>query len=119
MLLISEANRNAYNTQYTENLADYYTSGYYEFTPEAEEGQEQPPSEWVYLPGNKNGIYKWDAVLSGSTESEAKSDLQSRKWEKEITASLRNMQSARTISSATSCASSFRPANSKEHLKNK
>ena len=90
--VISEANRNAYDTQYTENLADYYTSGYYEFTPESEEGQEPPSSEWLYLSGDKTGIYKWDAVLSGSTESEAKSDLQSRRWEKEITASLRNME---------------------------
>lgn len=90
--IVSEANRSAYDTQYTENLADYYTSGYYEFTPEAEEGQEPPPSEWLYLSGDKTGIYKWDAVLSGSTESEAKSDLKNRRWEKEITASLRNME---------------------------
>ena len=42
------------------------------------------PELWEYLPGDAEGICKWDAVLSSATESEAKTDLTNKIWRHEI-----------------------------------
>ena len=132
-LVVSEANRNAYDTDYTEDIQDLFSSGWYERALE-DKGEwnattntptltdnvaanfgnyyevsvagtrfsksfvvgdfilcrdpagvwsksKQTDPVWTYLPGDKTGIYKWDAVLGGQNESEAKSDLNKKKKE--------------------------------------
>lgn len=91
-LIVSEMNRNAYESEYDINMLDYYTSGYYEYQPEQEEGQEAPPKQWGYVAGDKTGIYKWDAVLSGEDESEAKSDLLTKRVESRLTTKVRDIR---------------------------
>ena len=91
-LIISDSNRNAYNSEFTEDLQDYYTCGWFEADAPKSETQsdssgttEETPSTtedtsstiWTFLPGDdpKSGIYCWEGVLSGRSESEAVSDL--------------------------------------------
>ena len=42
------------------------------------------PELWDYLPGTADGIYRWDAVLSSASESEAAGDLQNKKRKRQI-----------------------------------
>lgn len=146
-LTISAAYNTAYDTEYTEDIQDYFTSGWYEreledmgewdasansptltnnnpsnygksyrvstagtrFGISFKEGDyivcvdksgawsksPEPATVWDYISGSKVGIYKWDAVLSGSTESEAKSDLAAKKWIKKIQAKVRSLKYGR------------------------
>lgn len=100
-LMISDSNRNAYESEFTEDLQDYYTCGWYE-TDAPKEPQEttSDPSEetdstiWVFLPGDdpKTGVYCWEGVLSGRTESEAVTDLdQKSAIDQKIQANTRNL----------------------------
>lgn len=87
-LVISSANKNAYNEAYTEDFQDYVNGGWYESYLNDESGT----SEWKYIESDKTGIYKWIGVLSGTSESEAKSSLDSRKWKKEISLETKNIK---------------------------
>lgn len=90
-LILSEANRNAQNIICDDDILDCYTAGYYEFTPETTDGSTADP-EWVYISGDKTGIYKWDAVLTGSVESEAKSDLAKRSRNTKLQADVHDLR---------------------------
>lgn len=74
-LIVSEANKNAYDTQINEDILDFYTAGYYEKQPEDTEAE----SEWIYISGEKTGIYKWECRLNGGNLSEARTDLNNKK----------------------------------------
>lgn len=91
-LIVSEANRNAYNTEYAEDLQDYYTEGWYEQEQEEVDGA-RPDPVWTKIEkdSSKSGIYRWETVLSGSVESEAKAALNAKVWEKKIQTKTRDI----------------------------
>lgn len=103
-LILSEANKNAYDTQITGDCLDYYSCGWYEKQLEIDEETEEPQTEWVYLEGDtdktgidqpwidQTGIYRWEAVLSGGNQSEAKSSLTTKKKNHELSLKSRNIQ---------------------------
>lgn len=78
-LIISETNGSAYNSRYSEDIQNYYSSGWYEKI-----SSESEDSEWVQLikDKEKTGIYKWDGVLYGTSPSEGTNSLNNKKWEK-------------------------------------
>ena len=142
--MISDDNRNAYDSEYMEDCQNYYTSGWYErqsedrgdwnantnnptltnnlagnygkhyrvsttgtrfgiafkegeyivcrFLGGAWEKANEIEPIWTYLPGTTSGIYQWDAVLTGTVESEAQTNLQSKKWEKTVKAKVRSLK---------------------------
>lgn len=92
-LTISEGNRNAVNIQYTQDLLDYASGGYYPYQPETPEGQQRPDPVWTYLPkdASKIGIYKWDCVLSGAAETEARTELMKKAEVREATATTQGL----------------------------
>lgn len=77
-IVLSEDNRNAYDTEYNADILDMATAGWYEYTPE-EAGTEEIPaeSEWRYMETDdpQSGRYRFEKILSGTDESEAKQDL--------------------------------------------
>lgn len=88
-LIISESNKNAYASQIDEDCLEYYTCGWYEEQPEAEEGSgSAPESVWKFIPGDtaKTGIYRWECVLSGTSLSDARSELEKKTWSSSIQA---------------------------------
>lgn len=84
--IVSEGNRNAYETKYTDDALDYCSGGWYEEQQEAQDGNaEMPESIWKYIEKDtKTGIYRWEGLLNGSVESEAKSDLKKKQWQKKV-----------------------------------
>lgn len=91
-LIISEDNRNAYDTEYSEDMLNHYTAGWYETHPEIDDGE--IVTDWIYLPGDtsKTGIYRWETRLTGETESEANSDLKNKRYEEKVLAKLYNLK---------------------------
>lgn len=69
-LLISEPNKNAYETAVCEDILDLADCGYY-----GEDG---------YISGTKQGIYRWEALLTSNTETEAASELAQKKNNSEV-----------------------------------
>lgn len=86
-LIVSQSERNAYDVNYSRDLQNYYTDGVYEFTPEPvtdEDGNTaDTETEIRTIDGGtgKTGLYKWVAPLTGGNDSEARSDLKSKKIE--------------------------------------
>ncbi|MCH5186254.1 MAG: hypothetical protein J1F64_09050 [Oscillospiraceae bacterium] len=88
-LIISEANGNAYDSRFSEDIQDYYSSGWYEkISANSDEG------EWVQIvkDGDKTGIYKWDGVLYGTSASEGNNSLNNKKWRKITKMQTRNLR---------------------------
>lgn len=77
-LLISEANKNAYDTSASYDILDLADCGYY--------------GENGYLQGDKSGIYRWEAVLQDETEPEAAISLAEKKENSEVSLKLRNLR---------------------------
>ncbi len=92
-LIISEANKNAYDTEITDDCLDFYTGGWYEQKSETQEGETDGGSTWIYIPGvsEKTGIYRWECTLSGSNESEAKSSLRTKRRKNETAVKSRDL----------------------------
>jgi len=88
-IVISESNMNAYNSRYIEDLQNYYSSGFYEKI-----SSESDESEWIEIvkDGDKEGIYRWEGVLYGTSLSEGKKSLNNKKWEKVIKMQTRNLK---------------------------
>ena len=80
-LLISEANKNAYDASVSYDILDLADCGYY--------------GENGYLQGDKSGIYRWETVLQDETESEAAISLAAKKENAEISLKLRNLKLGR------------------------
>lgn len=78
-LVISESNSNAYDSRYSEDLQNYYNSGWYEKI-----SAESTESEWIQIvkDDTKTGIYHWDGVLYGTSPSEGNTSLKNKRWEK-------------------------------------
>lgn len=96
-LVVSEDNQNAYETAYIEDFLDYYTCGWYEEEQEADSEGNQPEAVRTYLEGDggETGIYRWECLLSGTTEEEARRQLQSRLWNQTARAKVRDIQFGR------------------------
>lgn len=77
-LLISEPNKNAYETSLCEDILDFADCGYY-----GEDG---------FITGDKQGIYRWETLLSGKTEAEAAAQLNEKKIKSEILLKLRGLK---------------------------
>lgn len=77
-LLISESNKNAYDTAIRYDILDLADCGYY-----GEDG---------YLSGENSGIYRWEAVLPEQTETEAELSLKEKKENSEYSLKLRNFK---------------------------
>lgn len=81
-LVVSVGHRNVYSMTYDEDLQDYCGSGWYEAVSD-DDGQTESRWECVSKNDGKTGIYRWEGVLGGTSNSEAVSSLASRKWEKD------------------------------------
>ena len=77
-LLISEANKNAYDTAASFDILDLADCGYY-----GEDG---------YLQSSNSGIYRWETVLQAESEQEAEFSLRGKKENGEISLKLRNLR---------------------------
>ena len=77
-LLISESNKNAYDTSLCEDILDLADCGYY-----GDDG---------YIAGNNQGIYRWETILTGTTETEASAELSKSKINNEILLKLRGLK---------------------------
>ncbi|MBR4721408.1 MAG: hypothetical protein IK057_06580 [Clostridia bacterium] len=77
-LLISESNKNAYETSVCEDILDLADCGYY-----GEDG---------YIAGEQEGICRWETVLSAETEAEATAQLSEKKNKSEILLKLRGLK---------------------------
>lgn len=77
-LLISEANKNAYDIDIRHDILDLADSGYY-----GENGQ---------LTGSQTGIYRWEAILDGETQTEAQISLEGKKENGECSLKLKNIR---------------------------
>lgn len=77
-LLISEANRNAYDTCITDDILDLYTCAVYDGgTADS---------------GNETGFRKWQTSLGVQTEEEAKAALKNKQEKSELTLKLRGIE---------------------------
>lgn len=93
-LVLSEDNRNIYDSSYTENCLEYYCGGWFQKKSEAEEEESQSESERTYLSldESKAGIYRWECLLEAETEVEARQELAEKKWKRQTSALLRGMK---------------------------
>jgi len=76
-LLISESNKNAYDTVINEDILDLANCGYY-----GDDG---------FISGEETGIYKWEAILNGESEEEASISLTKYKNNGRVTLSSKNI----------------------------
>lgn len=76
-LLISEANKNAWELSLTEDILDLATCCVYD--------------EGSYDSGKKTGIYRWQTMTAATTEQEAKEQLSKCRAKSEMTLKLRGL----------------------------
>jgi len=69
-LILSESHKNAYETKVSGDIIDLATCGIYD--KKTDEGYE---SSVVVSDSEKTGIYRWEAKLAGTTETEAQINL--------------------------------------------
>ncbi len=88
-ILIAKEAKTAYDFEYRSDIQEEAAGGWYpKYDSEAEEN-----SRWCYIKqGNKSGIYDWDCVLNGTSESEAFAELSKKTDTKNIRARLRNLK---------------------------
>ena len=77
-LLISESNKNAYETSVCEDILDLADCAYY--------------GENGYIAGERTGIYRWETVLSAQTQTEANNQLKEKNIKSEILLKLRGLK---------------------------
>ena len=77
-LLISEPNKNAYETEVCEDILDLADCGYY--------------GSGSYISGVKQGIYRWETLLTSNTESEAALELAKKRIKNEVLLKLRGLK---------------------------
>lgn len=75
-LMVSEANRNAADTEFASDCLEVCDSGWYKQLQEETESGETPEPVWTLLnDGKTQGIYQWECILSGGTQEEAGREL--------------------------------------------
>jgi len=82
-LMVSESLKNASDTAITADILDLADSGYYKKRTENSDGSVSEKFTLLSA-GAKTGIYRWEAILSGSSENEAKAVLKSKKENSEL-----------------------------------
>ncbi len=90
-LIISVENKNVYAMEYSEDIQNYCSQGWYEKIVSGDDGEE---SVWQKLDSGseKSGIYRWEGVLSGGSESEALSALKGKKRKKDCEAACSDLR---------------------------
>ena len=72
--IVSESNKNAHAVKLIEDIDNYASAGFYEYS-----SGENEALTYSYIPKDeKKGIYKWECILSSSGRSKATSDLQKK-----------------------------------------
>ncbi len=79
-LIISEANKNAYDMRVSSDILDYATCGVFDLLSD-----EGAVSTEIEKEPDKTGIYRWQAKLAESSESEATASLDEKKVRYEAT----------------------------------
>lgn len=86
--VVSEGNRNAMEMELLRDVQDCYSCGYYQYKPPKEEASpdgtgtdssSEPVRTYLDDGSGRTGIYRWEGILSGAVESEAKADLEKKK----------------------------------------
>ena len=83
-LILSEANKNAYNTEYTYSIDDYYSSCWYEQEQDFVDGEFPDPVWTRHVKDEKTGIFSSECVSYATVESEAESFIKDKKVKSEI-----------------------------------
>lgn len=78
-LILSEAHRNAYNTKISSDILELATCGVYD-----KKTSDGYTATKITKDSEKTGIYKWEAMLSGEIESEARASLEKLAEKNEI-----------------------------------
>ena len=75
-VMVSEDNRNVTATEWSSDLLDLCTAGWYQQKQESTEENRETGAIWTFADSEKEeGIYRWDCLLQGETEAEALQDL--------------------------------------------
>lgn len=82
--ILSEANNNAFNSEYTYNINDYYSACWYEQEQEFVEGEFPDPVWTRLIKDEKTGIFCLECIAAATIESEAKSYIDTKKEKQEI-----------------------------------
>lgn len=93
-LVISAENKNVYSVEYSEDIQNYCSQGWYEKIVSGDDGEE---SVWQKITSDaeKSGIYRWEGVLSGNSESEAQSSLKGKRYKKDCEAACSDLRCGR------------------------
>lgn len=91
-LIIAEANKNAHNTKITYDIIDVANCGYFDKDVEDVEGNSTTESTYVAAADVPTGIYRWETILDGSTETEAKNNLSDLKFKSDTTVETYNIK---------------------------
>ncbi len=83
-LILSEANKNAFNTEYTYCIDDYYSSCWYEQEQDFKDGEFPDPVWTRYVRDEKKGIFSSECVSYATVESEAESFIKGKNIKSEI-----------------------------------
>lgn len=85
-ILVSVGSKNAYNTEYNEDLQEYYSEGWYEKVRDSDEDGNVTASEWLKIEKDmdKKGIYRWECIVSEQDESSARSALAKKSRNEQI-----------------------------------
>ena len=78
-LILSEAHKNAYNTKISSDILDLATCGVYD--KKTDDGY---ISTKITADSEKTGVYRWEAMLFGETENEARLSLEKLAVKNEI-----------------------------------
>lgn len=84
--ILSEANDNAFNTEYTYSINDYFSACWYEQEQDFVEGEFPEPVWTRLIKDEKKGIFSSECVVPATVESEAKSLLDTKTIKSEIVA---------------------------------
>lgn len=85
-ILVSVGSKNAYNTEYNEDLQEYYSVRWYEEVRDSDEDGNVTASEWLKIEKDtdKTGIYCWECIVSEQDESSARSALAKKSRNEQI-----------------------------------
>lgn len=72
--VVSESFKNAYDTEYSRDILDYLSCGYYNENVENGEGVSEKVERYI-VKDEKSGIYRFEGTLTGVSESEALASL--------------------------------------------
>lgn len=89
--VVSEGNRNAMEMELLRDVQDECSCGYYQYKPPkqedaADDGEgdgaqaaDEPVRTYLDDGSGRTGLYRWEGILSGAVESEARADLDKKK----------------------------------------